>query len=470
MKKVHFIGICGKGMAGLAVMLKNQGSIISGSDQGFYDPVYTYLCENNISFEAGHKKENIPADADCIIIGKHAKLVPESNEEVKWAFESGIPIKSFPEIIQELTKNTDNIVVAGSFGKSTCATLLAWCLLEAGQDPSYFIGAVPYGFESSTHSGKDSTFILEGDEYPSANWDPTSKFLYYNPKIILLTSGEHDHLNVFPTLESYLAPFKKLVGLLDDENLIVACLTGAHIDNILEQTQAKIVTYSLENPDADWYAENIHYGIETTFTLVHEGEEITELTTTLLGKHNIENIIGCGALLLEKKLLTPRELQKGIASFMGVKGRLDRKEANASVLVYEGFGSSQAKLASTFEAIRLAYPDKKIIAVFEPHTFSWRNKAALPWYETVFDDADSVLVFEPPAHGKTADQLTLDEIVAKISERKSKVYPFHNSEEGLQKISQITQKDDIILLVTSGDLGGIIPQVPPLVEKLFPLL
>ncbi len=469
MKKAHLIGICGKGMAGLAVLLKSQGYTISGSDEGFYDPMYSYLTLHGITFTKGYASQNIPVDTEMIIIGKHAKLTPESNEEVHTAFSGTIPVKSFPEIINELTAQTHNIVVAGSFGKSTCTALISWCLRSAGKDPSYFIGATPYGFTESAYIGTSDIFVLEGDEYPSSNWDPTSKFLYYNPRTILLTSGEHDHINIFPTLESYLAPFKKLVTLPKEDDCIIACGTGAHMDEILTHTRTRIVTYSLSDTRTDWYAEDISYGELSSFMIYHRGTPCIEITTTLLGSHNMENIVGCVALLLEKKLLTKEEIIHGVRTFKGVEGRLDRKESDSSVIVFEGFGSSHAKLTSLFDALTLHYPSKKIVTVFEPHTFSWRNRGALSWYSHIFSPAHTVLVFDPPTHGAhTQENLSLEEIVEKISEHHPRVFPFRNKEEGLNLIQKHTEGDDIILLVTSGDLGGIIPEVPPLVEKLFP--
>ena len=210
-KKAHFIGIAGKGMSATALLLKQMGVAISGSDEGFYPPVSDYLKSANIPFAQGYRAANIPDDADVIIIGKNAKLRPETNDEVRAAFASGKLIRSFADIVHELTAHSDNIVVAGSYGKSTCTALLAWCLKSAGKDPSYFIGEVTNGFESYAQRGQGSVFVLEGDEYPSSNWDNTSKFLHYNARSVLLTSATHDHINVFPTHADYLRPFRALL-------------------------------------------------------------------------------------------------------------------------------------------------------------------------------------------------------------------------------------------------------------------
>ena len=212
--KAHFIGIAGKGMSATALLLKQMGVRISGSDEGFYPPVSDYLKSANIAFAKGYRKENIPDDADVIIIGKNAKLQPETNEEVRAAFASGKLVRSFADIVHDMTVSSDNVVVAGSYGKSTCTALLAWCLRTAKKDPSYFIGEVTNGFECYAQRGQGPVFVLEGDEYPSSNWDSTSKFLRYNARNVLLTSATHDHVNVFPTHADYLVPFRALLDAL----------------------------------------------------------------------------------------------------------------------------------------------------------------------------------------------------------------------------------------------------------------
>jgi UDP-N-acetylmuramate: L-alanyl-gamma-D-glutamyl-meso-diaminopimelate ligase len=175
--KAHFIGIAGKGMSATALLLRQMGVQISGSDEGFYPPVSDYLKNEKIPFAAGYRKENIPDDADVIVIGKNAKLQPDSNEEVRAAMASGKPVRSFADLLHDMTADTETIVAAGSYGKSTCTALLAWCLRVANKDPSYFIGEITNGLDTHAHRGWGPTFVLEGDEYPASNWDDRSKFL-----------------------------------------------------------------------------------------------------------------------------------------------------------------------------------------------------------------------------------------------------------------------------------------------------
>lgn len=463
--KAHFIGIAGKGMSATALLLKQLGVAISGSDAGFYPPVSTYLREANISFAEGYKKENIPPDADVIIIGKNAKLVPEENEEVKAALQSGKPVKSFPDILKELTKGKETLVVAGSYGKSTCTALLAWCLKEAGKDPSYFIGEVTRGFEKYAHLGAGDVFVLEGDEYPSANWDATSKFLHYHAKNVLLTSATHDHVNVFPSHEDYLKPFRALLGSLPNDGLVVAS-TERFAQELAAGYGGKKVSYGIEN--GDWHAANSVYGSPTTFDLVHDGATVVSLSTTLLGEHNIENIVGVGALLLTKALLTPDELARGAASFQGVKRRLELL-SRSRVPVFEGFGSSYEKARSAIAATRVHFPHRRLVVLFEPHTFSWRNRASLPWYDTVFAGAAKVYIYEPAAQGATTHaQASQDDIVMRARSAGVDATPINDPHETLTLLRREVRPDDVILLLTSGELGGLIESVPRLVEELFP--
>jgi len=467
-KKAHFIGIAGKGMSATALLLRQLGCAISGSDEGFYPPVSDYLARAQIPFNHGYRKENIPADADIIVIGRNTKLVPQSNEEVRAAFASGKRICSFPEILHELIDDAETIVVAGSYGKSTCAALLAWCLAAAGKDPSYFIGEVTNGFASHARLGQDGVFVLEGDEYPAANWDDQSKFLYYRPKNILLTSATHDHINVFPTHAEYLAPFRALIALLPVDGLLVVNGGEPHACSLARDYAGRKVFYA--GAEAFWRAEQIAYGERTSFQLWRGKEMVATLATSLLGAHNVENIVGASAMLLEKGLLSPRQLAAGVATFQGVKRRLDRKSEQTSIPIYEGFGSSYEKAKSAISAIKRHFPTRRLLIVFEPHTFSWRNRGALSWYDDVFAGAAKVFIYKPALQGAAAhSQLSQQEIVAHVQKAGFDAEAIEEPTAALKTIAQNLTANDVVLLLTSGDLGGLIEAIPRLAEQEFPL-
>lgn len=466
-KKAHFVGIAGKGMSAAALLLRETGWSISGSDEGFYPPVSEYLAKAGIVFANGYAAENIPADADVIVVGKNAKLTKESNLEVAAAFNSGKTIKSFPDILEELTVHTDNIVVAGSYGKSTTTALLAHCLVHAGKDPSYFIGEIVRGFGAHAHVGKGGVFVLEGDEYPSAHWDPRSKFLHYNPHTVLLTSATHDHINIYPTHEEYLAPFRKLMNTVRNDGLVVANADEPFAKGVAEVFAGKKVWYGMHAEDA-WHPTNIVYGMPTTFDLIKGAEKIVTLTTTQLGAHNVENIVGASALLLEKGLVTPEELQAAVAEFKGVKRRMELLTEHSVVPVLEGFGSSVEKAMSAIAAMRLHYPTRRLVVVFEPHTFTWRNRTAIAQYDRAFAGAARVYIYEPATQGATThEQLTQEEIVARVHAAGVDAVAISDPMAAVGQIVNDLAKDDVVLLLSSGNLGGMVETIPHAVEEKF---
>ncbi len=466
----HFIGICGAGMSAAAVLLKEAGWKITGSDAGVYDPIAGYLKKNKIAFSVGHKAVNIPKDADLIVIGRHAKLVPNENAEVKAAFASGVPVKSLPEVLAMLSESKNNIIVAGSYGKSTATALISWCLMQAKKDPSYFIGAIPSGTGKSSHLGKGNEFVLEGDEYPSANWDDRSKFLHFSPASVLLISAEHDHLNVFPTEASYVAPYRKLAMKIPKSGLLVYAKNAKNTGKVAEHAKGRTVSYAFADKKparrggANWYAQNIQYGVQTSFDLMNGKKKVVRIKTKLLGNHNIENIIGVGALLLEQNLITPLQFAKAVAIFSGIKRRIELLTEKSAVPVYEGFGSSYQKAKVIFDALKLHFPKKRIVAVFEPHTFSWRNRGALKWYKDIFADVAEVILLPPPGHGATThDQLSGKEIFAAIPNT-GKHYAT-TEKEALALLKKIVKKGDVLALISSGSLLGLSKSVPKALEK-----
>jgi UDP-N-acetylmuramate: L-alanyl-gamma-D-glutamyl-meso-diaminopimelate ligase len=466
MRNVHFIGICGAGMSAAALLLKEQGAVVTGSDEGVYPPISDLLVERGIPFTIGYAPRNIPSEAETIVVGKHAGLTPDDNEEVRAAFASGVPVRSFPEVLAELTADRRRIVVAGSYGKSTCTTLLAWCLERAGRQPGYFIGAQPLTPTTNARLGETDVFIFEGDEYPSSNWDPMSKFIHYRPQDLLLTALSHDHVNVFPTHASYVTPFLNLIDGLPDDGLLMVCTDDPTVRSRLpDWNHPNVQTYGFHK-GAGWHPMHVTYGAETTFELTHPRMRPLRLTTQLLGAHNVQNIIGSAALLLSLDLLAPEEVREGVATFKGLRRRLDRLSMNTSIPLYEGFGSSYEKTRAAIEAMRLHFPERRLFVVFEPHTFSWRNRETLPWYDTAFSGAASVFVYKPPSHGaETHDQLSLAEIVERISAARIPVMGFSEKHRGLERILDRIDASTVVLVLTSGDLGGLIPELVRAIDE-----
>ncbi|MDB5597147.1 MAG: UDP-N-acetylmuramate--L-alanyl-gamma-D-glutamyl-meso-diaminopimelate ligase [Hyphomicrobiales bacterium] len=468
-KHVHFIGIAGIGMSATALLMRMQGWEVTGSDEGFYPPASELLPRHGIRVRTPHAADNIPADADLIVVGKHAKLTMD-NAEVAAAHATGKPITSYPDVLAGIARARQSLVVVGSYGKSTTASLVAWALTEAGCDPGYFVGAVPKNLGINAGLGTAPEFVIEGDEYPSSNTDPRAKFLHYDARTVLLTAAVHDHVNIFPTQADYEKPFVELIERLPQDGLLVVCKDEPHAMRVAAHAPSRVVTYALKDTSADYYLTDIVYGEISRFTLVARGKELGRFHTHLLGAHNLQNMAGAAALLLEKGLLTAADLQKGFASFLGVVRRMDKLTATSSVPVYEGFGSSREKARAAIDAIELHFPGRRLHIVFEPHTFSWRNRATIHWYDDVFRGADHLFMSAPPEHGaESHDQVSYGEIAERVSHNRdvTVVRLGHDQAENIETIVATLAPGDVVLLLTSGDLGGMIVKLVARMEELF---
>lgn len=466
MKKIHFIGIAGAGMSAVAGMLKTEGYIVTGSDEACYPPASTYLKKIGITFFTGYQKENIPRDADIVVIGKNAKLTKE-NPEVAEALTRNVTVYSLPELLNSLIQESENIIIAGSYGKSTATSLLAWCMQEAGKKPGYFIGARPIDMDTSAQQGDGKYFFLEGDEYPSSNWDARSKFLHYNPHDILLTSVVHDHVNVFPTQKDYEKPFIELLALLPKDGMVFVNADEDRATALAMHSGKQVITYGMAH--GDWRATDISYGRQTSFTITYKDEPLETFTTTLLGEHNVRHIVGATSLLLTKNILTIDEVRKHIATFKGLKRRLERKtKPDTLVSVYEGFGSSYEKARAAIEAMQLHYPDNRLVVLFEPHAFGWRNRNSLSWYDSVFTDVAKVFILPPEDQGaQTHDQLTHQEILNRVEDAGVLVKPFDPQTDTIASVVKQLHSGDSVLILTSGNLNGILDTFVTEVDRAY---
>jgi UDP-N-acetylmuramate: L-alanyl-gamma-D-glutamyl-meso-diaminopimelate ligase len=463
--RIHFTGIAGAGMAAAALMMREAGHTITGSDEDVFPPMSTYVEGLGFPVRWRFDAANLAPDLDLLVLGASAKLGGEANVEVQAARARGVRVTTFPELVGEVTAARTNTVVAGSFGKSTCTALMAHVLRTSGVDAGWMIGAISPSLPDTGHWGTAPQMILEGDEYIVSGTDRRSKFVLYHPRDVLLTSLVHDHVNVFPTFADYEKPFAELLRLIPANGLLVARESGP-IRAIEAETSARIVWYDTAPCDG-WYAQDVTYGETSCFTLVGPGGRNVALATTLLGEHNIENIVGVGAYLLERGLVAEDQLASAVESFAGIRRRLDRLTRTSAVPVIEGFGSSYEKARSAIEAMLLHYPTRPLTVVFEPHTFSWRNRDALSWYDTVFEGVARVLVIPPPHHGEAGhNQSSFGEILARVAATGVPVEGVETAQAATEALSGAAG-DEVVLLLSSGPLLGLPDTLPAVFDRLY---
>ena len=339
--RIHFTGVAGAGMSAVALMMRDAGHQVSGSDADVFPPMSTYVAGLGFPVTYRFDEANLPADLGLLVLGASAKLGGADNPEVTAARARGIKITDFATLVGEATAGRVNTVIAGSFGKSTCTALMAHILRQAGVDAGWMIGAISPSLPATGHWGTARDMVLEGDEYIVGNGDPRSKFALYHPDHLLLTSLIHDHVNVFPTFADYEAPFRKLLAELLRGGVAVMRDHPA-IRAVEHLTPARIVWYDTKACEG-WFSRDVTYGETSSFTLVApDGRQVT-ITTSLLGEHNIENIVGVAAYLLERDLVTESALVAAVASFQGIRRRLDRLTTTSRVPIIEGFGSSSKR-------------------------------------------------------------------------------------------------------------------------------
>src|SRR5579859_5791500 len=463
--RIHFTGLAGAGMSAAALMVREAGHLVSGSDQDVFPPMSTYVEGLGFPFHRRFDAANLPTDLDLLVLGASAKLGGEDNPEVAEARRREIPVTSFPELIGLVTQGRANTVVAGSFGKSTCTALLAHVLSQAGHDAGWMVGAISPSLPDTGHWGREVEVVLEGDEYIVGPTDKRSKFLLYHPRDVLLTSLVHDHVNVFPTFAEYEAPFRELLRLIPLDGLLVAREHPA-IRAIAGEAASRIVWYDTGRCEG-WWADEVVFGDTSRFALVRPDGGRIAITTSMLGAHNIENVVGVAAYLLERGLVGEAALQAAVASFAGIRRRLDRLTTRSAVPVIEGFGSSYEKARSAIEALLLHYPHRPLTVVFEPHTFSWRSTDALAWYDTVFRGAARVLIAPPPTHGAaTHRQSSFEDILARTAATGVAVEGVRSADEAIRALSSL-KGDEVVLLLSSGPLLGLPDALPPVFDRLY---
>jgi len=458
-RHAHFIGVCGVGMSAVAQLLCDDGWSVSGSDDGFYPPISTYIKSIGIKCLTPYKASNIPLNTDIIVIGKHKKLVPESNPEVKEAMECGIPVKSYPEVLEQLTKGKESIVIAGSFGKSTTTTLLSWVLHDSGVAPSYLIGALPRNSMPPARLSDGRFFVLEGDEYPSSNWDTRSKFSYYNATHLVLTSCEYDHIDVFPTHKDYLDRFVGLVKELPSSGTLFICLDNGFTQKIAAATTTRTVTYST-NPKsgACWNAKNIQSEQKISFELTRNEREICRIESRLFGLHNVQNIVAVCAVVLDLGLITPAQLRRSIKRFQGTHNRMENISKNPKIPIYKDIASSGPKAKASLRAIRSRHPKKHITLIFEPYSQSFRHEKGLGWYRDLFVDVDTVLLLQPKKIGQSTNE---NRVATNISEaasrgRKDDVVCLQDRKDVLKYLADENRPTDVIVVMSSGNSEEIV--------------
>src|SRR6202047_1650840 len=464
-KHIHLIGICGTAMASLAGMLKQRGFRVPGSDAAAYPPMSDFLGELGIPVAQPFDPRNVdPQNADpsgasrpdLVVVGN---AVSRGNVELEQVLDQGIPLCSLPQLLHdEFLRGKEVLVVAGTHGKTTTTSMLAWIFHTAGLQPSFLIGGIAENFGSSFQLGQGKHFIIEGDEYDSAFFDKGPKFLHYFPAAAILTSVEFDHADIYKDLDAVETAFKRLVNLIPRRGRIVA-FDGATVEAAesasLERSLAKgfcpVERYG-GGPRANWRVANLRFEpSRTTWNVLHDGKPWADLEFPLAGEYNVWNATAAAALAAAAGI-PKEEIAAALKTFKSVKRRLEVKAQVNGITIIDDFAHHPTAIAGTLKALRARYAGARLWAILEPRSNTLRRRVLQSDLARSLAVADEVIVagvFRSEAVPEN-ERLELPELAADIHRHGRRARLMANADEIVQTIAPEMRAGDIVAILSNG--------------------
>ena len=438
---IHFIAIGGSVMHHLAIALKKQGHHISGSDDGFYDPSRTNLQAHGLLPEKeGWDTDKIHDKLDAVVLGMHART---DNPELKKAQELGLKIFSFPEFIYQHSRNKQRIVIAGSHGKTTITSIILHVLNYNKRKFDYLVGAELEGFDGMVKLSDAPIIVIEGDEYSSSPLDKTPKILNYHHHIGLISGIAWDHMNVFPTEEAYVKQFE----LFADATPKGGTLVISEDDNIATIIGNK----QREDVNTFMYSTHKHKVKEGQVYLT---TPVGEVPIRIFGNHNLQNLNG--AYHLCRRIgLTDQQFYDALPSFKGAAKRMQLLKETDKTVIYRDFAHAPSKLEATVKAMKEQYPQRKLVACLELHTFSSLNKEFLPQYQQTFAAADTPVVYFNPQVVEQKRLAPISEEDVKQAFDQPNLQVFTRASDLEQFLKAQTLDNSNLLLMSSAQFGGL---------------
>ncbi|QDK83476.1 peptidoglycan synthetase [Spirosoma sp. KCTC 42546] len=442
-QSIHFISIGGSAMHNLALALQQQGHSITGSDETIYEPSRTRLQQHNLlPAEMGWFPDKIDTNLDAVIVGMHAR---KDNPELAKALELGLPVYSYPEFIYQQSQQKQRVVIAGSHGKTTIAAMILHALKFHNRVFDYWIGDPVEDFDTTVRLSLTAPLIIiEGDEYASSPIDSRPKFLHYKPHIALISGIAWDHINLYPTWDEYVDQFESLAEAMPKAGILIFDESDDMLDVIGQKERADITK-------VPYFPHPSEIVNGQTYLITKQGKHIP---IHLFGQHNLKNIAGA-ITVCDRIGITEDQFYEAIPTFKGVSGRLEKIAETPKRIVYRDFAHSPAKVEAATDAVKQQFPDKKLVAVVELHTFSSLNKLFLDQYRDTMNAADEAIVFidtQTQANNHLSP-ITADDIQTAFDRSNLHVI----TDAGTLKAYLTKQHDEaqVFLLMSSGTFGGL---------------
>jgi UDP-N-acetylmuramate: L-alanyl-gamma-D-glutamyl-meso-diaminopimelate ligase len=468
-KHIHLIGICGTAMASLAGMLQERGFQVTGSDAASYPPMSTFLESLNIPVAQPFAEENLDPRPDLVVVGN---ALSRGNVELEHVLDQRIPFCSMPQILHdEVLVGKDVLVVAGTHGKTTTTSMLAWIFETAGLEPSFLIGGIAENFGRSFGLGHGKHFILEGDEYDTAFFDKGPKFLHYFPDSVILTSVEFDHADIYKDLEAVETAFKRLVNLVPRRGRIVAFASdhpsNASLNRCLEKAFCPVERYGASN-HANWKISNLKQGEhQTTWQVDGAGKPWANFEFPLGGEYNVWNATAAAALAANYGI-HKEVIAKALKTFRSVKRRLEVKAELNGVTIIDDFAHHPTAIEQTIRALRARYPKSRLWVVLEPRSNTLRRNILQDALAHSLAQADEVVIaaiFKQEAIPE-AERLDLNRVIAEIKKQGKPARILPDADAIVNAIAPELQPTDVVAILSNGGFGRIYEKLPQRLREL----
>ena len=453
-KKIHLIAVCGTGMGALASMLKDMGFEVTGSDQKIYPPMSGFLAQKGIKVADSFNEENITHDTDLVVVGN---AVSKDNIEVVETDKLGLYFCSMPQALNRfIAAGKKPVIIAGTHGKTTTSSILAWILFKAGLDPTFMIGGLLQNFNSNYRLGKGEHIIIEGDEYDTAFFDKGPKFLHYDPYIAVLTSVEFDHADIFKDMNHVKEAFDRFISSIAQKSTLVAFDCDKNVEELIKGRKCKVERYG-RDMDSTWRILNISIDPPWIFfEVLKQGRAFGTFKTNLIGMHNLLNILS--TIAVADRLNIQFEVIAGaLETFKGIKRRQEVRGIKRGITVMDDFAHHPTAVKETIRAVKPFYKEGRIVAVFEPRTNSSMRKIFQDIYPGSFESADLICIRKPPLLEKIphAERFSSEKLVDELKNQGKDAYFFQDTESIIDFLVDRAKPGDLILIMSNGGFDNI---------------
>ena len=454
LQSVFLIGICGTGMGSLATLFAEAGYTVSGSDQAAYPPMSVTLANQGIQVSGDFSVSNLARKPDLIVVGN--SCTPR-HVEAAFARDHSMVQSSFPEALAHyFIRNKKSIVVAGTHGKTTTTSLLVHVFRMARINPGYLVGGIMGDQTPNAASGLSDYFLVEGDEYDSAYFDKRPKFMHYRPSSAIVTSVEFDHADIYESPEDYVDAFESFVKLLPSDGFLALNGDDATTVRLAAHTKARVCLYGF-GAESTVRASRVRTDQNgQTFELFRSEKSLGRFHLPMHGRHNLSNALAVSAIALDEGI-SIKTLSSALASFAGIQRRQQVLGEERGVIVVDDFAHHPTAVRATIEACRERWPERRIVAIFEPRSNSSRRKVFETGYLQAFSDAGAAFLKRPPFrhNDRRNDFMDIDGIVNRLCSRGVHAFSAETVDELLSSLLEFLHPGDVALIMSNGGFADI---------------